>query len=185
MGHTEPSYYDVSMELPTVGLGAKHLIGSPTHHTTPNNGHNLIRSTSRRLHLPLTPTHFGSKGTARIRCVARIFPLFWQDGDEKKIDHKNSSSHNRVGGSGNKHHNSHNINANIPSHPQHTFNEVDDGPENHQQFRLGSLYKGEALVQSEKNLHLFSTYKFLILGWHHYFPFLFWVLSLTYKYCEI
>ncbi|XP_035704295.1 uncharacterized protein LOC118434585 isoform X2 [Folsomia candida] len=155
MGQTDPPHYDGSVELlpSSHGGSGKHLtITSHHNNNNNNNGHNLIRPTSHRLHLELTPTHFGSKGTAKIRCVARIFPLFWQDGDEKNIDHKNSTKFSKSGNKDSGHNPKNNNRININQN-QHSFNEVDDGPGGfphyHQQVheRLGSLYRGEALVQ--------------------------------------
>ncbi|ODM93621.1 Cell adhesion molecule 2 [Orchesella cincta] len=58
----------------------------------PSPGSNSLMVSSLRLQLTLTPHHFGRKGTARVRCVARISPLFWQDGDEKIFGHGSGSS---------------------------------------------------------------------------------------------
>ena len=42
-----------------------------------------MRSVSQ-LTLPLAPNHFEG-GSAKVRCVASIFALYWQDGDEKVL----------------------------------------------------------------------------------------------------
>ena len=44
---------------------------------------NSLMSTSLQLRLPLSARHFGSRGSAKARCVASISTLFWQEGDEK------------------------------------------------------------------------------------------------------
>lgn len=174
MGHADSPYYDSSIEVfsphgknPNINSATSIASNILSNHNLNRDGHNLIRSTSRRLQLELSPTHFGGKGTAKIRCVARIFPLFWQDGDEKKIDHKGTSSPSSSQGhtTKGKHSSAHNSNRNSPI--GNFMNEVDDGPphsntkNNHQlpSFdRVGSLYKGEALVQSKWFIKKSITY---------------------------
>jgi hypothetical protein len=46
-------------------------------------GINSLVSTSLQLRLPLAARHFGSRGSAKVRCVSSISTLFWQEGEEK------------------------------------------------------------------------------------------------------
>lgn len=44
-----------------------------------------VSSTISTLNMTLEPFHFTEDGEAKVRCVAKISTLFWQDGDEKIV----------------------------------------------------------------------------------------------------
>jgi len=121
----------------------------------------LIKATTRRLHLQLTPEHFDPKGTAKVRCVARIYPLFWQDGDEKTFS-GGSGANSAIASSGGT------VIGNNPYRDNRKttiLNEVDyptshdsaapfgghhHGNPNSNNKHLLLFYKREALIQSKR-----------------------------------
>jgi len=68
---------------------------------------NALMSTSLQLRLPLSARHFGSRGSAKVRCVASISTLFWQEGDEKVFGNSKkllgSTNHHHSTSSSNHH----------------------------------------------------------------------------------
>jgi hypothetical protein len=115
----------------------------------------LIKATTRRLHLQLTPHHFDPSGTAKVRCVARIFPLFWQDGDEKTFSGGGSGSSTSLQ-TFNKDNNRKTYNLNDVDYPSvsHDSTSFTTGGGHHHGNQNGNLrhavlYKREALIQSK------------------------------------
>jgi len=52
----------------------------------------LISSMST-LNISLEPHHFNENGEAKVRCLASISTLFWQDGDERIVGTARKSAH--------------------------------------------------------------------------------------------